>query len=151
MKQQTQSYFILVLGCIIPMLMCGFCAWLPIYLNDLRLSVFAANLYDYPLPPSTTVLNRYSELGKVGNGNNCWYEVQQSMVSTLPRPEIEQYYKGVTLPRVSFGRRDEMYDAPTVMEIDLAFNESKSRKGTLYFSLTLYDVGLDDTFDIRCQ
>jgi hypothetical protein len=151
MKQQTSSYTLLVLGCIIPICLCGLFVWLPIYLNDLRLSAFANNLYNYPLPPGTTILDQHSELSKVGNGNNCYYKVEQSMVSTLPRTEIEQYYKNALLPRVSIASFGGMYDGPIGIQIDLGFNEYKSHGDTSYFTLTLGDVGLGDTFDIRCQ
>jgi hypothetical protein len=152
MKQQTSSYPILVLGCIVPICLCGFFVWLPIYLDDLRLSAFANNLYTYPLPPGTTTLDNHSELSKVGNGNNCYYKAEQSMVSTLPRAEIEQYYEDVMLPRVSFVPQwDKVYEPPTTTPIDLAFNESKSNGGTSYFTLSILDFGFSDTGDIRCQ
>ena len=149
MKQQPSSYTILVLGCIIPISLCGFFVWLPIYLNDLRLSAFANNLYTYPLPPGTTILDQHSELSKVGNGTNCYYKAEQSIVSTLPRAEIEQYYENVTLPSVSL---NVMYDGAIGIPIGLAFNELKSNGDTSYFTLTILDFSFsDDTFDMRCQ
>ena len=149
MKRQTSSYATFILGCIVPICLCGFFVWLPIYLNDLRLSAFANNLYTYPLLPGATILDRYSELSKVGNGNNCYYKAEQSMVSTLPRTEIEQYYEDVMLPGVSLS---VIYDGPIGIPIDLAFNESKSTGGTSYFTLTILDFSFSDgTFDIRCQ
>ena len=148
MKQQTSSYTTLALGCIVPICLCGFFVWLPIYLNDLRLSAFANNLYTYSLPPDTTVIERHSELSKVGNGNNCYYRAEQSMVSSLSRIEIEQYYKDVKLPRVSYS---VIYDGPIGTPISVAFNESKSNGSNSYFALTILDFGFSDTFDIRCQ
>lgn len=153
MKQQTSSYIILLLGCIVPTCLCGFFVWLPIYLNDLRLSAFAKNLYAYPLPLDTTILDRHSDMSKVGNGNNCYYKVEQSMVSTLPRAEIEQYYKDVRLPEIStIPQWHGVFDTPATISIDLAFNESKSNEGTSYFTLTMLDFNFsDNTFDIRCN
>ena len=149
MKQQTSSYPILVLGSIVPICLCGLFVGLPILLNDLRLSVFAKNLYTYPLPPNTTILDRYFELSKVGNGTNCHYKAEQSMVSTLPRSEIEQYYEDVELPRVSLS---VIYDGAIGIPVDLDFNESISNVDTSYFTLTILDFSFgDDTFDIRCQ
>jgi hypothetical protein len=152
MKYQTTSYTILALGCIIPMILCTCGLWLPMYLNDRRLTTFADNLYEYPLPRNTVILDQRSELQKVGNGTNCDYKVEQSMVSTLPRTEVKQYYEGVMLPRVSFGSIwAEIYDGPVGTPIDLAFNESKSHGGASYFTLTILDFGFSDTGDIRCQ
>jgi hypothetical protein len=122
------------------------------YTNNLRLEKFAENLYEYPLPPDTSVLSQHTELGKVGNGNNCSYEVRQTMVSTLPREAIEQYYEGVMLPRVSFGTQYEgLYDSPTVTEIRFEFDESRTDETKSFFTLSLFDVGLDVTLDIRCH
>jgi len=152
-KRQLISTYILVLfACILPVSLCAFGIWLPKFINDIRLSTFASNLYYYHLPSNTIVVVEHSELSKLGNGNNCYYEVEQSMISTLPRAEIEHYYEGVMLPRVSFGRQwDEMYDSPTVMEIGLEFDESKSDERVQYFTLMLFDAGLDITLDYRCH
>jgi hypothetical protein len=137
---------------VIPLMVCGLAVWLPMYTNNLRLERFAQNLYDYPLPHDTTVLTQYSELRKVGNGNNCYYEAQQSMTSTLPREEIERYYEGIMLPRVSFGAQlDGMYDSSTVTPIRLEFDESQTDKTKSFFTLSLFDKGLDVTLDIRCH
>ena len=73
------------------------------------------------------------------------------MVSSLPRADIERYYKAVTLPGVSFGQWDEAYDSATITEIELEFDEVKSKESEYYFTLTLFDVGLDVTLDIRCH
>jgi hypothetical protein len=137
---------------VIPLVFCGLAVWFPMSTNNLRLERFAQNLYEYPLPADTTVLTQHAELSKVGNGSNCSYEVQQSMVSTLPREAIEQYYEDVMLPRVSFGAQwDGRYDSPTVTEIRLEFDESQTDERKSYFTLSLFDVGLDVTLDIRCH
>lgn len=120
--------------------------------NNLRLETFTENLYRFPLPPETTILHQHSEMRKVDNGNNCSYEAQQSIVSTIGREVIEEYYEGVMLPRVSFGPQwDGLYDSPTVTKIRLEFDEDQSNEATTFFTLNLYDVGLDVTLDIRCH
>jgi hypothetical protein len=74
------------------------------------------------------------------------------MISTLPREEIERYYEGVMLPRVSFGAQwDGMYDSPTVTTIRLEFDEGQTDETKSFFTLSLFDVGLDVTLDIRCH
>ena len=141
-----------VLLAAVPATICGLVVWLPMLSNNLRLARFAENLYNYPLPPNTVVLAQHAEMNKIGNGNNCSYEVQQSMTSTLPPEEIEQYYEGVMLPRVSFGAQwDGMYDSPSVTEIRLEFDEGQSDEAKSFFILSLYDVGLDVTLDVRCH
>jgi hypothetical protein len=140
-----------ILVAAIPVTVCGLAVWLPMQTNNLRLKNFAENLYRYPLPPDTTVLDQHAEWSKVGNGNNCWYKAQQSMVSTLPREAIEQHYEDVTLPRVPYGQWDEVWDSPTTMKFDLEFDEVQSDETTTFFTLTLYDVGLDVTMDLRCH
>jgi hypothetical protein len=150
-----KNYWLLLLAVLlaaVPTVICGLVVWLPMHTNNLRLGRFAENLYDYPLPPDTTVLEQHAELKKVGNGNNCSYEAQQSMISTLSREEIEQYYEGVMLPRVSFGAQwDSMYDSPTVTKIRLEFDESQTDETKSFFILSLFDVGLDVTLDVRCH
>ena len=143
---------VLILVVITPAACCGFAVWLPIHLNNLRLKSFAANLYHYPLPPDSSVLDQRAELRKVGNGNNCFYEAQQSMISALPREAIEQYYEDVMLPRVSFETQwNAVYDSQTMTEIRLEFDESQSNDTTSFFTLILFDVSLDVTLDIRCH
>lgn len=151
-QQALTCIVLLLLLCAGQVLLCGLALWLPMYANDRRLATFAGGLYDYPLPPDTAVVARRSELGKVGNGNNCWYQAQQSLVSTLSPEEIEQYYDGVVLPRVSFGPMwDRQYDSPRVAPIDLDFVAVTPTDGQSHFTLTLFDVGLDVTLDWRCH
>lgn len=150
---KKQSYLPLVISlAVIPLMVCGLAVWLPMSTNNIRLEKFAQNLYEYPLPPDTIVLTQQTELSKLGNGNNCSYKVQQSMVSTLPREAIEQYYESVMLPRVSFGPQyDGRYDSPIVTEIRLQFDENQSTETKSFFTLSLFDVGIDVTLDIRCH
>ena len=150
---KKQSCFPIVISlAVIPLIVCGLAAWLPMSTNNLRLEKFAQNLYEYPLPPDTIVLTQHTELSKLGNGNNCSYEVQQSMTSTLPPEEIEEYYEGVMLPRVSFGAQyDGMYDSPTVTKIRLEFDERQTNETKSFFTLSMFDVGIDVTLDIRCH
>ena len=137
---------------VIPLMVCGLALWFPMSTNTLRLEKFANNLYDYPLPPDTNVIEQHAVLSKVGNGNNCSYEAQQSLVSTLPREEIEHYYEGVMLPRVSFGAQyDGLYDSPTETKVRLEFEESQTNETNSSFTLSMCDVGIDVTLDIRCH
>jgi hypothetical protein len=137
---------------VIPLVVCGLALWFPMSTNNLRLEKFAEKLYDYPLPPDTTIIEQHAVLSKVGNGNNCSYEAQQSLVSTLPREEIEHYYEGVMLPRVSFGAQyDGLYNSPTVTKVRLEFDGNQTDETKSFFTLSLFDVGLDTTLDVRCH
>lgn len=150
---KKQGYLPLAISlAVIPLIVCGLSLWLPMSTNNLRLERFAQNLYNYPSPAGTTVLSQHAELSKVGNGNNCSYEAQQFMVSTLSRQEIERYYDSVMLPRVSFGAYyDGRYDSPTITKVRLEFDERQTNETQSYFTLSLLDVGLDVTLDIRCH
>lgn len=127
-------------------LLCGFCFWLPQWLNNLTLQHFAENLYEYPLPPNTIVVNKSSDLQKVGNGNNCYYIASETLVSSLPREEIENYYKDVSLPVVDKNRIDELREIPVRLEF-----KDETLTGKIYFRLLLIDTGSHTTLDIRCH
>ncbi len=135
---------------LVSVLLCGLVGAIGMYVENRRLEEFADGLYSYPLPPDTTVLGQHSEIGKVGNGNNCWYRAEQSMVSTLSREEIEAYYADVTLPRVSFGRWDSVYASIRDVPVELEF-EQVGPDGRIYFRVVLFDVGLDVNLDPRCH
>jgi hypothetical protein len=141
----------ILLAIIIPLLLCGVIGWSPIFVNNLRLKHFAENLYQYPLPPETTVLSRHAELSKLGNGNNCLYKVQQAMSSLLSREEIERYYDGAEFPRISFGQWNQVYDRPNRIGVHLDFDELQSNEVETYFNLTLLETGSHTTLDIRCH
>ena len=130
----------------VALLCCSLCVGIPVWLNNLRLAHFAGNLFAYPLPRNTVVVERHSALGKVGNGNNCWYEARQSDITTLSREEIEQYYRDVSLPVVDPGSPYR----PDAIAVGLAFEEV-SGDGKLHFTLALYDIGPDTTLDFRCH
>lgn len=131
--------------------LCGVTVGLPIHMNNLRLEKFAENLYDYPLPLETTVLRQDAQVQKVGNGNNCSYIAQQTLVSALSREEVEEFYKSVTFPRISLGSWGNIYGSSAEIPLRLQFDEVESDVKQTHFTLTLYDIGLDNTFDVRCH
>jgi hypothetical protein len=145
----------MLLFALLPLLLCGSLCGLtigaPIYMNNLRLEKFAENLYNYPLPPETTVLTQYAEVDKVGNGNNCSYMAQQKLVSALSREEVEEFYQHVMFPRISLGSWGNIYDGSAEIPLRLSFDEVESDVKQTNFTLTLYDMGLDNTLDVRCH
>ena len=60
-----------VLAFAVPISCCGILFGLPVLWNNWLLQRFADNLYNYPLPPSTRNVERYSRVGLLGNGNHC--------------------------------------------------------------------------------
>lgn len=146
-----KSIAFLIFLVVIPFLLCGLGVWIPVHLNNRRLAAFASHLYNYPLPVDTTVLDRQAGLGKVGNGNNCWYRAEQSMQSKLSVKEISDYYSDVRLPRISFGMWSRMYNIPTKTAIEINFRDTPADTEYLYFTLILFDDGPDTTLDFRCH
>ncbi|MEA3308461.1 MAG: hypothetical protein U9Q70_02985 [Chloroflexota bacterium] len=118
----------------------------PIGVNNLRLQRFAGNLYDYPLPPNTEVLDRHAEVGLTGNGNYCDFQVEQSLVTTLTREKIEVYYQNLKLPAAG-----ELHHVDSAVSVRVHFDETFSSDGKLHFTIELFDSGYPPGFDIRCH
>jgi hypothetical protein len=80
---------------------CCFPLLIPMAVNEMRLARFARSLYEYPLPPDTSVVSRHAEVGLMGNGNHCDFVAEQTMQSALTQAELEAYYQHVVLPEAS--------------------------------------------------
>src|SRR5688500_7730661 len=89
-----------VLAIVLPVFGCGLTCLLPVLYNNWQLDRFARNLYDYPLPPQTEVVNHQAEVGLMGNGNHCDYVVRQVLLTSLVPEDIEAFYADVMLPAV---------------------------------------------------
>lgn len=72
---------------------CCFPLLIPVAMNELRLARFARGLYEYPLPPDTSVVSRHAAVGLMGNGNHCDFIAEQTMRSALTQAELEAYYR----------------------------------------------------------
>src|SRR5688572_28133558 len=86
---------------LVPIAFCALLFWIQQAYNDWQLQKFASNLFNYPLPPQTEIINRHSEVGLMGNGNHCDFLVTQIMRTRLSESEIEAYYDEVLLPPVN--------------------------------------------------
>lgn len=115
--------------------------------NDWLLQGFANNLYDYPLPPETEVVSKDARVELMGNGNHCDFVANQTLVSELPREEIEAYYQDIRLPAV---RGDSQLAQNGYIQVRVDFKSSTS-DGQTYFSIWIADVGYPPGFDIRCH
>ena len=117
--------------------------------NNVRLDVFAAPLFAYPLPPQTEVLRRTKEVGLFGNGNHCDYQAIQYMRTKLSQAEIEAYYQVVSVPRVF-----PVFEAKRQGDIDIFLFFHGITDGYLVFEAAIGDMGYSSgiaSFDLRCN
>lgn len=129
-------------------LCCGLGYWLPQWHNNQRLQRFANNLYNYPLPPRTTVVKRQADVGLMGNGNHCDFVVEQGMTSKLSREEIETFYRDVAIIPVD---NDSKLARNGFVSVHLSFSNNSLESGQTYFTLKVVDIGYPPGFDIRCH
>lgn len=59
--------------------LCGLAIWLPQVDNNQHLQRFADELYNYPLPPQTEVVEQNATVTLLGNGNHCDFVATQSL------------------------------------------------------------------------
>lgn len=117
--------------------------------NDVRLDVFAAPLFAYPLPPQTEVLRRTKEVGLFGNGNHCDFQVIQYMRTKLSQAEIEAYYQDLSVPRIF-----PVFEATRQGDIDIFLFFHDTTDGYLSFEAAIGDMGYSSgisAFDLRCN
>lgn len=143
---RTWPALVLAVPVVICVLACAVALWVPMYWSDLKLQAHAEKLYDYPLPPSTVVIDQSSEFRKVGNGNNCLFVAEQCLRSSLTRTEIEAYYADVRLTAITTGWFDEAKTVP----IDVEFQEAGVTTRQTYFTVTTW-VETSTTLDMRCH
>lgn len=133
---------------VIPIFCFGLACGLPQWFNNRQLQRFADNLYNYPLPPRTEIIDRQAEVTLRGNGNHCDFVVKQSLASELARQEVETFYQNVRLPAVS-DQSPNTQDG--LISVGLLFDKEPLPDGRLRFIIALYDIGYDPGFDIRCH
>lgn len=136
----------LIVPVVMCVLACGIALWIPMYWSDLKLQAHAETLYDYPLPPSTTVIDQVSEFRKIGNSNNCLYIAKQSMRSSLTPAEIETYYADVRLPAVTKGWSGEAKNVRVIVK----FQDTGVITSQTYFTATVW-AETSTTLDMRCH
>ena len=62
-------------------------------INDIRLNIFAEQLFSYQLPPSTEMIMRHKETGNMnGTGDNFGYWIYIVISTDLSEQEIMEYY-----------------------------------------------------------
>jgi hypothetical protein len=137
-----------ILLALIPLACCGLSIGLPIRLNNRSLQSFADNLYNYPLPPKTEVVDRRAEVGLMGNGNHCDFVAEQILVSELSREELEGYYQDVKLPSAKKGSQ---LAQDGLLGVQLSFEAYPSAEEQVYFTIRILDGGYSPGLDIRCH
>jgi energy-coupling factor transporter transmembrane protein EcfT len=144
----------LVLPFVITGLFCGLPLSIPVMSNNSQLSRFANNLYSYPLPPQTQILDKHAEVGLTGNSNHCDFIVEQTLVTSLSRQEIETYYAGLEFPPVRSEPQggDDFWTTGLHSAVTprVEFQEVKDN-GQLVFKLSLVDYGYPPGLDFRCH
>jgi hypothetical protein len=131
-----------------PVLLCGTAIAIPMVINNRWLATFAQGLLECPLPVDTVVVRVPSELGKVNNGNSCWYRAQQTMLLCLSRQEIEYLYAGVMFPRILHISIARGEDAPSKIAVDVSSSGKPSVDGRVRFTTSLIDAGSRTTLDL---
>jgi hypothetical protein len=146
----------ILLLCISPCLLCGLGLFAGTVENNLQLRRFAQVFYDYPLPERTQVISRNAEVGLMGNGNHCDFEVEQVLVSELSREELERYYEDVEFPPVrsepqpyNGGESNPGVHPPVWVVTD--FIESQEYPGKTVLRIRLHDGVYPAGLDYRCH
>ena len=73
--------------------------------NNWRLDAFAAQLFEFPLPPGATVQSRHAAVGVLtGNGNHCDFVVRQELATELSIDAVRAHYHALELePAITGG------------------------------------------------
>ena len=141
-------YLPVLISLLLPVVLCGLLLGIPVLINNLKLMRFSANLYGYPLPPKSEVVERRAEVGLQGNGNHCDFRVEQMLVTKSSQQEVEAFYDDVWLPAVdssSQGARDGM------RPVFVSFEEDSPAEGQLHFTIRIFDWDHPPGLDFRCH
>lgn len=87
--QKNQRVVFPLVGIIIVVIILVFVLF---FKNTLTLWFYAQTIFNYPLPPQTTLINTSAQLVNYG-GSDCTSEIRMTLKSELPYKEIENYYQ----------------------------------------------------------
>jgi hypothetical protein len=140
------SCLIRVVAVLLLPIVCGwFALTANILINNIRAAHFGSPLFNYPLPPDTTVIRRYTEVIRTGSGNHCDFGAIQVMETSLSEEEVRAYYSDVSFPRPI----GSIYPDPAPHLID--FDDATASQETLTFSYILFDANQPPGIDLRCH
>ena len=148
-RRPRLAWFTCITIIALPLLCCVGPFLIAIPVNNVRLDIFAAPLFAYPLPPQTEVLRRTKEVGLFGNGNHCDFQAIQYMRTKLSQAEIEAYYQEVSVPRIF-----PVFEARRQGDIDIFLFFDDTTDGYLSFRAAIGDMGYSSgiaAFDLRCN
>ncbi|MBI5034167.1 MAG: hypothetical protein HZB51_26905 [Chloroflexi bacterium] len=147
MRQHLKTFSLILCFVIgIPIVCCVIPMTIPIAINQWTLWRFANNLFEYPLPPNTALVEKRIELSHPGNGNTCLYQAELILSSTSSLETIKSYYAKVEFPRVV----DSPYTSKSItawVKLDNSTATALEKR----FIVELEDSGSDVTLDIRCH
>lgn len=133
--------------------------------NDFSLHQFSKQLYDYPLPPHTQIVEKQQACGKLnGNGNGMDFLAAVLLKSDLPSDELSEYYAKAGFQHAK--NKNPGSEDKVVSEIvkpassalksrylenkEIIFEKLKNVSSYSDYSIVLlYDGGYSADFDIR--
>jgi len=118
----------------------------PIY-NNIRLNIFAQQLFQIELPPTTVLIRTDKEIGHWGGGNSLDFSCSLEVYSEFDRDELLQYYSAYTF----CGANKEKGGDVTVhvsLKSELGYLEYSADDRNIYI-IYLQASGYSTAFDIR--
>ena len=131
-------------------------------LNNITLSSFTRQIYKYPLPNGTELIEKKAVCGKLnGNGNGMDFFACILIKSDMSIDQLKQYYGGKKF-KTAKSKRGHLIDVEIVLvngykfktdyveHKDIYFNKLKNiSDNSGYYAVMIYDGGYSADFDIR--
>lgn len=119
---------------------------MPIIIHNNKLSDFANNLYNYPLPEKTKVLSKDKDVGVlVANGNHCDYMAFMTLSTKLSENHILSYYQAALLPTAEENNNKEN------VKVTVELSDKRDELGNLVYRIEILDSGYSSGLDFRCN
>ena len=122
--------------------------------NNIQLSRYANNLYQYPLPPNTRVVSKHSTVTLLGNSNHCDFVAELTLLTSLTRSDVDQYYENISFPPARSKYQGEEDSFTTGIHPGVRLQTEFGPEmvdGYLQYKLKIVDFGYPPGFDIRCH
>jgi hypothetical protein len=129
-------------------MLCGGVTVASMVSNNIRTKRFMNRLFDYPLPSQTEVVYRQAFYFRPLNGGTCVFQVSEALVTSLPREEVENHYKGVSFPPL---RRRTGSDQTRRVDVKPLFINGPREDGRQLYRLSISEAFFNGGFDPRCE
>lgn len=142
----------LILGIFMsPLLCCGLVISVNMVYNDIRIQRFADQLFKYPLPSETEVLERDKGVWFPVNGGTSVIYVKQTMATTLTEAQVQAYYRDVRFWRLWQTSQADSYldQMRNYTSVTLTFDEELDSQGRLIFVAEIGEAFFHAGFDLR--